>query len=239
MNRKLNLKLVLPTLLAALTGLASTSLADDPERPPGPVTGDNPNIGIKYDPDQGLNVTPFSAKLLGLKMAEVEEKEIVTTLTLQARIYDVAGGEAVASAWLPDTEAKQLEIGQEVKLERDYVGSIADVSAEMNGQAEVILTIADPSSGLKTGKFLEGTVTLPSDGEVVVVPKKAIIKSPDGAFAYVDNAGWTIRTEVELGVQDDEFVEVIDGVYYGDVVVTSPVMALWMTELQLLKSGKA
>ena len=80
---------------------------------------------------------------------------------------------------------------------------------------------------------------MPSDGEVVVVPKSAIIKSPEGAFAYVDNAGWTIRTEVELGAEDGEFVEIIDGIYYGDLVVTAPVMTLWMAELQLVKSGKA
>ena len=78
-----------------------------------------------------------------------------------------------------------------------------------------------------------------SEGEVVVIPSSAVVKSAEGTFVYVDNAGWTIRTEVELGAEDGEMVEVVDGIYTGDLVVTSPVMTLWMTELQLLKSGRA
>ena len=124
-------------------------------------------------------------------------------------------------------------------MERGFTGNVSSVSSEINGQAEVVISIVDPKGELRIGKFLAGTVALPSNGEVVVVPKSAIIKSPEGAFAYVDNAGWTTRTSVEIGAEDGEFVEVVDGIYYGDRVVSAPVMSLWMAELQLLKSGKA
>ena len=54
-------------LTIAITALlASTMLlpaiADEEaaaEQPVGPISGDNPNIGIKYDKKQGLHVTPF------------------------------------------------------------------------------------------------------------------------------------------------------------------------------------
>tara|TARA_R110002096_G_scaffold428258_4_gene639722 strand:- start:649 stop:1377 length:729 start_codon:yes stop_codon:yes gene_type:complete len=232
---------VIGLAVSAALGFAIPANANDElERPPGPVTGDNPNIGIKYDKKQGLYVTPFSAKLLGLEMADVDESEIFSTLTLQARVYDNPGdGTAQASAWLPEEEAKLVQSGQAVLLDGDRAGEITAVSEKMNGQAEVLLSIADPAGGLKVGKFLSGNLAISSNGPVTVVPEKAIIHSAEGAFAYVDNGGWTVRTPVEVGAIAGGKAEIIDGIYFGDRVVTQPVMALWMTELQLLKSGKA
>ena len=71
------------------------------------------------------------------------------------------------------------------------------------------------------------------------MPKDAVINSAEGAFAYVDNGGWMTRAEVETGAEQDGMVEIVDGLYSGDVIATSPVMTLWMTELALLKSGRA
>ncbi len=229
---------LLATCLLAIT--FSANATDKPERPGGPVNGDNPNIGIKYDKKQGLFVTPFSANLLGLKMADVDESEIVSILTLQAQIYDNPGdGTARASAWLPEDEAKLLQLGQAVQLGGDHAGEITSVSEKMNGQAEVLLSISDPSGELKVGKFLSGELTISSNGPVTVVPEDAIVHSAEGAFAYVDNGGWTVRTPVEVGAIAGGEAEIIDGIYFGDRIVTHPVMSLWIAELQLLKTGKA
>jgi hypothetical protein len=230
---------VLVTAAASILS-AMAGIEDETEKPPGPISGDNPNIGIKYDKSQGLYVTPFSAKFLGLKMADVEEKEISYDLTLHVQIFDVSPEEkALGSAWLPQEDAEKLAAGNPVELEHGYRGKIVSIAGKLNQLTEAILEIEDKEATLKSGKFLTGTVEIKSDGEVVVVPKEAVVKSAEGTFAYVDNAGWTIRTEVEIGAEQNEFVEIVDGLYTGDVVVTAPVMTLWMTELQLLKSGKA
>ncbi|MEM7602953.1 MAG: hypothetical protein AAF357_16270 [Verrucomicrobiota bacterium] len=211
-----------------------------PERPAGPVTGDNPNIGIKYDEKQGLNVTPFSAKLLGLEKQDVDEQQIVETIQLQAQIFDTSPDKsALASAWLPVSDAKRLKPGTPVSTDKGLIGEITGISTELNEQAEVLLSISDPKEKLMSGKFLSASVALPSAGLVTVVPKEAVVHSAEGSFAYVDNGGWTVRTEIETGAEAEGMVEIVDGLYFGDRIVTKPVMALWMTELQLLKSGKA
>jgi hypothetical protein len=38
---------------------------------------------------------------------------------------------------------------------------------------------------------------------------------------------------------NNELVEITDGLYAGDQIVTSPVNDLWMAELQILRGGKA
>ena len=213
---------------------------DEPARPVGPVRGDNPDIGIKYDKSQGLYVTPFSAKLLGFKTADVEEREITSKLTLQVQVFDTTPeGKAFASAWVPQEDVEKLAAGMPVGLERGFTGKITSVRDRINGQGEVLLEIADENGTLKTGKFLSGTVEISSDGEVIVVPKNAIINSAEGDFAYVDNGGWMTRAMVEIGGEEGGMVEIVDGLYTGDVIATAPVMSLWMTELALLKSGRA
>jgi multidrug efflux pump subunit AcrA (membrane-fusion protein) len=236
-NLKRNLSTA-ATLLACAVFLHPASA--DEESKPKPKLGDDPNIGIKYDKKQGLFVTPFSAKLLGFEMADVEEREISGKLTLQAQIFDISpAGKALASAWIPIEDAEKLTAGMPVTLDRDFRGKVTSVASKLNEQAEVLLEIEDKEGKLKAGKFLKGDIVISSDGEVVVVPRSAVVNSSEGTFAYVDNAGWTTRAVIELGLEQDGMVEVVDGLYSGDVIVTTPVMTLWMTELQLLKSGRA
>lgn len=232
----------IPSIAAAtLAAFTLPVFADESaERPLGPVNGDNPNIGIKYDEKQGLNVTPFSAKVLGLEMADVEEKVLVTERTLQLRTFDLsADGRARASAWIPAADASQIDRDTPVSLENGIVARVTEIAKEINDQVEVIVEIPSGDPPVKVGKFLAGTVRVQSQGEVVVVPKKAVVKSAEGPFAYADNSGWTIRTPVEIGLENEDEIEIVDGLYYGDRIVTHPVITLWMAELQLLKSGKA
>lgn len=236
MNTKLP-KTIAPALLLLLLTSALLAGADEPVAP---IRGDNPDVGIKYDKAQGLLVTPFSAKLLGLKLADVEEKVINHKLTIQAQVFQTASeGQALASAWLPQEDTEILSEGMSVSLDQGFRGKVVTIASRLNQQAELLIEIADEEMKLRSGKFLEGIIEVSSESEVVAIPSKAVIKSAEGAFAYVDNGGWTVRTEVSLGAEDAGMVEVIDGIYSGDLVVTSPVMTLWMTELQLLKSGKA
>jgi hypothetical protein len=44
---------------------------------------------------------------------------------------------------------------------------------------------------------------------------------------------------VKLGAINHEWAEVTDGLYAGDQIVVSPVMTLWLAELQSLRGGKA
>ena len=202
---------------------------------------DDPNIGIKYDKNQGLRVTPASAKLLGFKLADVEEHQLTGTVELQVQLYEAADSteKAFGSAWIGQEEAAKLQPGQKITLDRGFDGAVRRIEeARSNRLAEIIIEIDDPDGQLKAGKFLSAAAEISTDGEVPVISKASVVKTTEGTFAYVDNAGWTVRTEIELGIEQDESVEVVDGIYAGDLVVAAPAMTLWMVELQLTKSGK-
>jgi len=58
-----------------------------------------------------------------------------------------------------------------------------------------------------------------------------------GTFVYVVNGNFYLRTAVKTGARSTDFVEITDGLYAGDVVVTTPVNQLWLSELRLTKGG--
>ena len=53
------------------------------------------------------------------------------------------------------------------------------------------------------------------------------------------NGKFYLRTAVKVGAMNEQAVEITDGLYSGDEIVASPVMSLWMAELQVLRGGKA
>jgi len=228
---------------ALVTGSPLLHAGDNKGIPAVVQAGDDPNIGIKYKSNQGLFVTDISAKIIGLKMADVEEKSLSKELRLMAQIYDTAAaGTALASAWIPAAAAENILPDMVVGGPEKRSGRVTGVStltAKINHKAEVLLELDDPGDALKTGQFLELTTALPAGTDAVVVPTNAVLKTSEGTFAYVDNSGWKMRTPITTGTEQNGLVEITDGLLSGDAVVTNPVMTLWMTELQLTKSGKA
>jgi multidrug efflux pump subunit AcrA (membrane-fusion protein) len=65
------------------------------------------------------------------------------------------------------------------------------------------------------------------------------MKTAEGEFVYAVNGKYFARTPVKTGVQNDDLVEIKDGLYAGDQIVISQVTSLWMTELQTLRAGQS
>jgi Cu(I)/Ag(I) efflux system membrane fusion protein len=67
------------------------------------------------------------------------------------------------------------------------------------------------------------TVTLErSLGEVLSIPRSAVLRTGDAAVAFVDmGEGAFMPHELTIGIEGDEFVEVLAGVEPGMRVVTS------------------
>lgn len=67
----------------------------------------------------------------------------------------------------------------------------------------------------------------------------ALLKTAEGSFVYTVNGSFYVRSPVKTGAANNKFVEITDGLYSGDEIVTTPVISLWMAELQVLRGGKA
>ncbi|MBE2216447.1 MAG: hypothetical protein IAE82_21430 [Opitutaceae bacterium] len=89
--------------------------------------------------------------------------------------------------------------------------------------------------GLRLGDV--ETRDLPSASAATAVPRDAVLHTVRGTFVFVDNGGWLLRTPVSVGVSEDGWVEVRDGLYEGDRVAVAGVDALWLAEISAVNGG--
>jgi multidrug efflux pump subunit AcrA (membrane-fusion protein) len=72
---------------------------------------------------------------------------------------------------------------------------------------------------------------------VTAIPRSALLKTAEGTFAYVVNGNYFFRTPIKTGAENADFIEVKEGLYAGDQIVSKPIMTLWVAELQVIKGG--
>lgn len=215
-----------------------------------------PENGAKFKQGEGISLTPEMKQSLDVKTAEVSEEKITPTFTAilhvmpsrQTRAATVTistGGSFEANGWLTAKQAALLKPGMLVELlgEEPNAPVIASKINRLDkvpyasiGDYEVSIEV--PATFQEGGR-VSATFHAPEGEAVATIPRSALLKTAEGTFAYTMNGKFYMRTPVKVGSMSEDRVEITDGLYAGDEVVVSPVMSLWMAELQVLRGGKA
>lgn len=218
-------------------------------------------LGAEYREGKGLELPEPSKKALGLEVTEVTEQKLTPVCKFQVQVYQEANSirqvstaaaatanKALATGFVTSDQAKQLKPGQSVALETSgqpkeqiegRLVSVGQAVAGMPGATEALVAIDDPENRFRSGTYFNAACEAEASGEVTVVPRSALLKTASGTFVYVPNERFYFRTAVKTGAENEEFVEITDGLYAGDSVVKAPVMMLWLAELQAVNGGKA
>ncbi len=226
-----------PLILTSIALIAALALsgcgpaeAKTSERPP--------ENGAQFKKDQGVALTDVMKKAIGLKLAEVAEEKIAPSFTvaLSSAANEVTG-------WLTAEQAALVKPGMEIELRpadapmlRGTVKRVEKAPYATLGDFEVAVETATP---LATGVRVQATFRGAAGEAVTSVPRSALLKTAEGNFVYAVNGEYYVRTPVKVGAMGDAHAEITDGLYAGDQIVTSPVMSLWLAELQVLRGGKA
>ncbi len=219
----------------------------------------NHEEGVTFTEGRGLFVPAATAKFIGLQIADVEERNVDSVFQFSARIYRASNEsqlaalqpvrlpDALASGSVSPDDAARLTEGQSVSVQKSgndapLEGRIVSLKRgieKASGQVEVIVAVRDPQLAVTLDDFVSVTIPLQSESKVIGVPRAALLRTTEGDFVYTVSGAHFVRTEVKLGVVNDELAEVVDGLYAGDQIVTRPVMTLWLAELQSLRGGKS
>lgn len=224
------------------------------EKPTAEHSGQPPENGAQFKEKQGLMLTDSMKKAIGLKVAEVEETKVASSFTVALHV--IADGEGLrrvsfspttnaAAGWLTAEQAALVKPGMEVELRAESPGAPAEggvvkrvekAAYQTLGDFEVTVESARP---LETGGRVVATFRAPPGEAVTAIPRSALLKTAEGTFAYAVNGEFYVRTAVKVGALSDDHAEITEGLYTGDQIVVSPVMSLWLAELQVLRGGKA
>ena len=210
--------------------------------------------GARYAEGKGITLLDETKKAIGLELVEAEDREIAPIVPLEAQVYRAAnepsrpGGEqsgsAYATALVNPALAEKLKGGEPATLMTDdksyeaRIWRIDPVTKDAVNNVEVILQIPDPQNALRIGEFLSGSVTQSDVRQTALtVPRSAVLETATGKFAFVENGDYLLRTPVSTGAESADHVEITDGLYAGDTVVSNPVETLYLIELRATKGG--
>lgn len=135
---------------------------------------------------------------------------------------------------LPERYAGAVSAGQNLEFTVDPLpGKVftakvfaIDVQVDAAGRALVVRARADnPGGQLKSGMFARVRLQLAERADAVVIPEEAVVPAATGqlVFKVVERDGRKVaaRTPVTIGLRREGFVEIVDGVAPGDLVVTA------------------
>ena len=130
---------------------------------------------------------------------------------------------------VPEPYAAQVKSGQPVRVNvvalpgEVFTGRIIRMSGMVEPEKRTIHTwveVVNPNYRLKPEMFAELAVVVGDSDRVLAVPLKAILKSGGETFVFVESGGRYLRQNVVVGLSDDRYVEIKEGLFKGDRVVT-------------------
>lgn len=217
--------------------------------------GGSETQGAVFEDGKGIRLSAETIRALELETVLSSLRRITPSVPVTAQVYRESGeripesswmrpGMAYASAMVASSDATSLKVGDRVTFKGsagDYQGEVVrfDHQTEaITGQVEMLFAIPDPQSALKIRQFLEGSALVgTSSREVVTVPTSAVVRSASGNFVYVVQGDYYLRTQVTLGLSDENGVEIREGIAPGVQVVSKPADQLWLIELRAVKGG--
>lgn len=136
----------------------------------------------------------------------------------------------IADIYLPEKEAMLLSVGRVVKLVPK-----ADLSITFPGKIRMISPVVDRQTGtvkvtveatevpasIRPGSFVQVNVVKQTRPTSILVPKEAVIRELSTAHLFVAKDGKAEKRDVQLGIEEGELVEILEGVDAGEQVIVA------------------
>jgi cobalt-zinc-cadmium efflux system membrane fusion protein len=147
-----------------------------------------------------------------------------------------------ATANLYEKDIAQVRLGQNVRLKvaslpnQVFQGRVAQISPFVEGETRVISVRAELENQdnlLKPGMFAElELMTEKTANSVISIPENAIVEANGKALVYVQNGQYFTPVEVTVGQQFANQVEITQGLFEGDQIVTEGSIQLYAQSLR-------
>ncbi|MEO7414618.1 MAG: efflux RND transporter periplasmic adaptor subunit [Opitutaceae bacterium] len=183
---------------------------------------------------------PFTGRL-GLRMVNLgqilREGDMITTLQTLDPIY--------VNFSLPQQRVSDVSVGTVIRVKTDaapgqtFEGKITAISPEIDATSRNIhlqATLANQAEKLRPGMYASVQVVLPEQRKVLMIPVTAVLPAPYGDSVFIlddktdEKSGKTekvLRQQfVRISGAQGDFVNVVDGLKAGDLIVTSGVFKL-------------
>lgn len=188
------------------------------------------------------------------RRAEVGETAIMGTTNFPGSVLMVIGdlSELVAEVEVPERDLVQLALGQRAQIKVDafpgesFPGKVVEISSSGFKVGDVVkfkvkVALDQPDPRLKPEMTAKVEITTKTAENALVVPLQAVqsrflddqgkevfdkITAREEQVVYLLSQGRALRRAIKTGVQDELYVEVVEGLGGGEKVVTGPYKVL-------------
>lgn len=191
--------------------------------------------------DRMRAVAEFQQNVLRSLRVRAGDSGVVSDLTLQLGQYVLAGtmlakvvqpGKLKAVVQIPETQAKDVAIGQKAAIDtRNGIvpGHVIrfDPNA-INGTVAVDVALEDTVAGMRPDLSVDGTIEIERLEHVLFTGRPAYGQpnSPIGMFKLTEDGHYATRVQVQLGRSSVSTVEIVRGLNVRDSVILSD-MSQW------------
>jgi membrane fusion protein, multidrug efflux system len=172
---------------------------------------------------------PFSG-IIGLR--GVSEGSFVTTTTKIATLQNLANLKVDFA--IPQKYAEHVSVGEEVTFKLSssdfqYKARIYAIEPTIDPSTRTLKLRAICSDSYKSlfpGAFVNVKLKLKETDNAILIPTVAIVPELKGQSVYLYKDGTVISLNVDLGIREENAVQVISGLAEGDTVITSGILQI-------------
>lgn len=131
-----------------------------------------------------------------------------------------------------ESAAQQLAVGDKVIVDKDgsmNEASITEISLMADEQTKLFTVKASmgAASGFSTGTDVKVYAETKKAQGVLKIPYDALYFQGGTAYVYCADDDEAVRTEVQVGLMNDEYAEILDGLTEEDIVIST-----WSSQLK-------
>lgn len=184
--------------------LEARQLSETPVRVP--ITAPRSGKVVKLNVIQGDAVEP------GTAMVEIADYGEVYAV---AKVYESQIGRIAKGmpARVYSPALKHLEMPSKVEI----------IGSEVHPQARTVdvwVRVRNPQERLKINMTVNVYFLADREEESITVPRSAVLGAAGERFVFVEEGEDYLRTPVVTGVENDKWIEIVEGLAPGDIVVT-------------------
>lgn len=184
--------------------LEARQLSETPIRVP--ITAPRSGKVVKLNVIQGDAVEP------GTAMVEIADYGEVYAV---AKVYESQIGKI--------TKGMPARVYSPVLRNLEMASKVEIIGSEVHPQSRTVdvwVRVKNPEERLKINMTVNVFFLADREEESITVPRSAVLGTAGDRFVFVEEGNDFIRTSVVTGIENDKWIEIVEGVAPGDIVVT-------------------
>ena len=176
--------------------------------------------------DQQVSYSSVTAPISG--KVESCSAEVYDRANMNGELCVISGeGEKKVTFYVTQRMLENLAVGDSLTVEKSgnaYNAVIDEINTmvdDSTGMFKVEAQLADTDNNAATGSTVKLTVTTGKAENVMTIPVDAVYYSGGKAYVYLYEDGKAKKASIEVGINDDDYVEVTDGLSADDLVVST------------------